>query len=590
MRYTLALFTLLVASLLSAQSQAPGCFFAETFDGPGIPAGWDIGPGVLQLGPNGDTLGGTVDAWRVGNASQANMNGFFPVPNVPLGNTFIMANDDAVPFNCDLNNVILSSPSVDFTSRTGSVLEYRIFHEGRFGVGDPTLEVSTNGGAVWNVLENIDPVLNTWQNRSVDMVAFDGFNDVMIRFVWSDSLNWAGGVAVDDVCFSERFNSDVTLVNLFSEEIADDAFNPAERTLEYTTIPLTQVSELTVGAEVVNRGLQPLTNVVVNITVTDPGGQVGIFSTPAIGTLQPGESQRVFMNTGYTPTLAGTVDLMGVASHSAVDDDTSDDTGSKSFDVTQPNNQFGFSLMGTAGSTPENSLSNDSNEVGMGILIETLGVGDEIFGVGLILDPATAPGTLIQAVLLDETLQGLDTSSTVIIDQSHIDESSLGNFMFLPFDTAFLVTQDRDLYIMVYSDEGPGRFLSVSTSGTNPIGAALFFQGINDTWEFPLVTPMMQAYFSNPLAVGIPDDGPTENVQQILVYPNPANDRVRIKLVNSTDFGFAWEIYSSTGQVILNGRTSNSANIDVSNWKSGSYAVRTIANGVVTHQRFLITR
>src|SRR5690606_159569 len=81
LRHAAALPMLMLAGTLSAQgaAKAQACFFSEDFSN-GLPAGWDIGPAVERQTADGTGLGEFVPAWIVGTASEANANGFFPVP------------------------------------------------------------------------------------------------------------------------------------------------------------------------------------------------------------------------------------------------------------------------------------------------------------------------------------------------------------------------------------------------------------------------------------------------------------------------------------------------------------------------------
>lgn len=584
MKTLLTIASCLGVTLSFAQQPAPSCFFAETFDGPGVPSGWDIGPQIEQQDQNGVGTGSFTDAWVVGNADDANSNGYFEVSNVPYNNSFIMANDDADPCNCDMSAIRLEAPSIDLSVRVGSVLEFRIFHEGLYGAGDPVLELSDNGGVNWTELITIPASIGEWQHQFIDLSSYDGSSDVRFRFLWSDSSNWVSGIAIDDICVSERFTNDLTLTDIFTAEISDNAFDPSVRTQEYSVLPLTQVDELIIGAEFMNRGTSVLTNVQATISLTLGGG---IHVTSPIASLAPGETQRVFVNTGWSAITSGELQLNATSSHDSVDDDPADDNGSTSFLITSPGAAGGFAQMGIDGGIEEYSLDNDSNELGVGVLLEALGNGDRIFGLGVILGPNTAAGTEIQAILLDGSLQQLDSSGTIVIDPSHIAQSALGNFMYLPFDSIFTLDQDRDLYAMVYSDGAESSFLSVATSGAGPIGSALFFNGTDDTWDFPLITPMIRAYFSDPLAVSVIETNNDPN--ELSIYPSPADGHVYLDSDNDPGNSMSWEIYDMQGSLVWQMNTSTSSLISTTDWPSGIYIIKQHSGERVISKRFVVS-
>jgi hypothetical protein len=575
---------LLVSDLSIGQSRAPSCFFTESFDAPTIPAGWDIGVPIEEQDVNGAGTGIFTDAWRIGTNATANTNGYFNVPDQPSGNRFIMANDDASPCNCDMAAVTLTGPAIDLSGRIGCVLEYRIFHEGGFGVGNPILEVSDNGGLNWTTLDTILPATGMWQEQFTDISVYDGSPDFRIRILWSDSGNWGGGIAIDDICLSERNNNDLTLMNLFTADVTENPFDPTIRSLQYSVLPLTQADELIIGAELMNRGLNTLTNVVATISITMGGG---IHTTPAIASLAPGERQMVFVNTGWTPTGLGEVQLNATSSHDMLDDDPTDDNGSVSFTITGAGAANGFAQMGTDRGIQEFTLDNDSNEVGMGTLIETIGAGDMIYGIGVLLDSMTAPGTDIQGVLLDGSLQFLDSTNTVLIDPSHIQQSKIGNFMYLQLDSAYVLTSDQDVYVMVYSTQAASTFLSVATSGTGPVGQNLFFDGTDDTWEFPLITPMVRAYFSDPLIVSVQDGMPSAT-SDLVVFPSPA-DAVIYLQSNSVELKESeFHITDIHGRMVHIEREASTRIIDVSNWNSGIYVATLRTSHGISSVRFVV--
>ena len=566
---------------------AQSCFFSEDFEAGMVPSGWVIGPQVIQFDLQGDSIG-MVDPWYVGNADQANAAGFFEVVDFPPNNVFIMANDDGPPCDCDLNDIALESPSIDLTGRSSTTLGLRLFHEALYGVADPVIEVSDNGGS-WNALDTVFGVLGTWQDVLVDLSAFDGSNDLRFRITWSDSMNWASGIAVDDICVYERLANDVVLSEVFHEMVAEDAFDPSIRTLQYSTIPLTQTDTLHVGGELTNRGTQVLSNVQLSIDVSDPLGPVGTFLPPAVSSLAPGESVRVFANTGFVPSVSGPVQLNASVSHSATDDDPSNDSGQTLFDVTEPGQLYGHAVMSPSGTSPEYAWDSDSTAMGVGVLLETRGNGDHIYGIGALLAPNTAPGTRVQGFLFDASLQVLDTTYTTVIDQSHINESAAGNYMYLRLDSSYSVDQDRDIIAMLFASADSGHFLSIHTSGVSSVGEAFEFDLNTAQWDFPLVVPMIRGYFSDPLAVGYSEHiKPAED--QLVAFPNPAVEHVYIHWKQGQSKAFQWEVHDLTGRIKASGLADSMFSIDVNSWKRGVYLITVRQGDTVNHGRFVVSR
>ena len=64
----------------------------------------------------------------------------------------------------------------------------------------------------------------------------------------------------------------------------------------------------------------------------------------------------------------------------------------------------------------------------------------------------------------------------------------------------------------------------------------------------------------------------TNNDQNLMIYPNPVNDLLNIRLSESNSDEITWNIVSITGQVVMSGTmTSNNSVINISNFKSGMY-------------------
>ena len=89
-----------IASTAWQQGHAQSCFLSADFEDGIIPAGW--ANSIVSIVSSGEP----TSAWTVGTAAQANANTFFPVMDVPIGNRFVMANDDAQPCDCTMDEVL----------------------------------------------------------------------------------------------------------------------------------------------------------------------------------------------------------------------------------------------------------------------------------------------------------------------------------------------------------------------------------------------------------------------------------------------------------------------------------------------------
>jgi len=113
---------------------------------------------------------------------------------------------------------------------------------------------------------------------------------------------------------------------------------------------------------------------------------------------------------------------------------------------------------------------------------------------------------------------------------------------------------ETTVYVRLKADRAVGNYNTETiniTGGGAVAGASVVCNGFVD--------PFVNVEFTN-------------NDENLMIFPNPVNDilNVRLSETNSTDI--TWNIVSITGQVVMSGTmTSNNSVIDISNFKSGMY-------------------
>jgi hypothetical protein len=263
----------------------------ESSAAPALPPGWT----ATTQATNGYT------GYYTGSEVDANAAGYWPV--TANGSTsFAMTNDDVQ--NDILCDELLISPSMDFSSQANLQLDFKAYHDGAYGSGDATVEVSTDGGTTWNVELTLTPAAS-WENYSVNLSAYDGIATVWIGFRWNDggdcagTDNWGTGLAIDDVVVDETPSFDVSM--------SDNSG------LEYTIIPLDQLSGPFGASGVIsNVGAADVTNISMTTNVYD-AGSVLLYTASSNPTsvLASGSDYNASVP-GYTPTADGlyTVELI----------------------------------------------------------------------------------------------------------------------------------------------------------------------------------------------------------------------------------------------------------------------------------------
>lgn len=511
MRTTLR--TILLTSIALAASAAIGqdCFFSADFEDGAIPAGWSNSSITIIA------TGETTDAWTVGTAAQANSGGFFPVPDIPIGNLFAMVNDDAPPCDCLMDQVLLTTPLIDLTARSNVAMRCRAFHEMALGGGPAKIEATTNGSD-WVMVDSLPAVLGAWQDVHVDLSAYDGASALQLRFTWSDGGEWASGFAVDDICLYERSAYDLAVVVASVNDPSHSAFDQSSRSLSYTRLPLTQAADLAGSVLVENRGTTTLTDVTVTVAVTLGADLLGTVGGNTIASLEPGE--RAYVNVAGLPTLgnSGQLTLDFQASYSGpADEDPTNDTGSASVWITGMGWDNGYGAMALDDGTRQGSLGSEQGFIAANRM-EVIAPATA-YGVSAVLGTDSQLDEVVRAIIMDGNFAFIDTSERHSITQEDIDLAWGSGPIYLPFANAPSLVAG-DYFVGLQRLSGSGR-VSISTSGNCAVGAAAFMEGISFDITWCTSVPMVRLHLEE-LGVGIAEAS-ARSRSQLLVYPQPVS-------------------------------------------------------------------
>ncbi len=261
-------------------------FFSEDFSA-GIPAGWT----------NVDNSGNNV-LWRT--TSTGALNTTTPVDEQlnPAGtsasNGYLILDSDSagsVIENTDLTTVAINC--------SGHSTVHLIFNEyfAQYGSSTGKVKVS-NDNVTWVPVHNAEtglgPDSGTANPYTLDFdISATAANQstVYLRFTYTgDNDYWW---FVDDVQLVEPSATDLAV---FSIEKPDE---------EYTKIPLTQATELTLSAVVKNTGLSASGGGTALLELVDAGSALTVFSEVVnLNTLAPGGTQTVYPSLAFAPPAA----------------------------------------------------------------------------------------------------------------------------------------------------------------------------------------------------------------------------------------------------------------------------------------------
>lgn len=568
-----------------AQTRAAACFFANDFQGENALNGWDLGPAVERRTPEGEGLGEFVPAWTVGNAADANAEGYFPVVDSPAGNRFAMANDAAAPCNCDMGDVALTTPAIDLSGRVGVALECRVFNEGLFGAGPAVIEASVANGE-WTLLHTLPDLAGVWQAVSVDLGGFDGSTDLRLRFRWSDGGAWAGGFAVDDVCLRERNTFDMVVSDAQLGANSASPYTTGDQRMYHRQLPLSQAAPVTIAATVKNGGTAALHQVRMTGTITLNGTEHGPFTSAPIAELLPGASVEVAIATGWLPDGVGhaTITITGAADEA--DEAPEDDVATGSVQFTGPLPDDGYSAMSCDAGVVTGSVGGSEGFIAFNRL-EIAHNGDHARGISVQYTDRTEAGAIIRAILMDANFNMLDTSARRALQQADIDAIQNGTPIHEAFShTVALTPGDHHVGLQLLSGGEQG--VHIAVGGATPAGRSGIMEGLGFTITTLHSAPMVRLHLAE-VPVGLEEASPRH--EQLAVYPNPA-DRYLVVDVPMAAAPGHWTLTDMPGRTFSTGTLSAASGgrltVDISGLPAGAYILSLHTRDARRTARFIV--
>lgn len=441
------------------------------------------------------------------------------------------------------------------------------------------VQISTNGTTWTTVSNNLnESVLSASggtayanpTNKTVNLAPILSTNPapIWIRFSWttnypSQATNanvWITyGWYIDNVKIATNSTNDLS--------VTSDYVGSAG--LFYTQIPTTQTAPIDFEVDLFNGGVNTQTNVQYNINVNS-GAFTGSSPSTAIVSL---DTMTLTVATPFTPAALGAYTVVHSITADSTDDiPTNNVVGNTAFSVT---NYIYARDNGTAAGSTSN--------------------GTDGFEVGNLFD-IVAPQTLKAVdVRLLGGANGTVVGTEVFVKIYSIDAN--GDFVFesesdpvivvagdLNTNRTFVLSMPVNMvvgtYLAVCGAYSQG--LKVVNAGTTDPQTSFLLDLFDNTWYYQTAIPYVRLNFSP--TIGLDENSANLNS---MIYPNPADGILNIKLQSETQTAVSVSILDNTGKEVLSSNTdfngTETMSLNIEDLSAGIYSVRLASEtGVVT--------
>lgn len=527
------------SALIAHGTLAQNCFYSADFEDGNLPAGWSSSEATIL------STGEGTPAWTVGNSTAANAGGFFPVPDAPIGNRFAMANDDAVPCDCDMADAVLTLPALDFTARTNVALQCRVFHEATLGGGPAYIEGTVNGSD-WTRIDSVEAVAGEWQRLYFDLSGFDGAPAFQLRFRWSDGGAWASGFAVDDLCLSERHLIDPAITRVRIGDATQSPFDVQAASLRYSRLPLEQARAVTVTIELANLGVLPFPASSLFLRLTLDGVEQATFSMPIVDYPDPGERVAFVFTTPWIPNDLGRVEAnVHLDPSDPLDGDLANNSASDAILITGPGWEDGYGAMALDAGQVQGAYTSEEGFIATG-RFEITNTGSTARGVSAVLATESQEGEFVRAILMDGNFAFIDTSERRAITAEDIDLGWGGGSIYLPFVQENTLAPG-EYFAGLQRLPGTGR-VGVALSGNCEPGTAAILEGTSFDINWTTSLPMVRLHL-NDYGVGLAEHA-SDHLGNLTVFPQPLATAGTLLLQTAQDDRFILLVRDAAGRVV----------------------------------------
>lgn len=507
--------------------------------------------------------------------------------------TSTTASDGFIQFNSDANgennhSVFVTSPAINCSGKNQVFLRC----ENQYGYFNPgskvEVGVSTDGTnfTYYEVLTNV--LLNNL-SAAVQVVILElpeaaNQPSVNIRFRWEGNFEYAW--RIDDIGL---YDADPLPAN-------DLMISEPRVTFNYAT-PLSQVGEEFFGFIVQNVGGATQNNITAQLTINDANGEV--FSTAeVINSLAPMASDTIAFAETFTPNAAGLYTYEYTVTQAETDGFPQDNSYQGEFAITQTTFAKDNGIIASA--TQPNTVQEDFWEVGNYYLV--VNEGAEAFQADFsVASNANLENEIITLFLyriVDDGNTTFDNDDLEVVGFNTFTYTNEENFdlvsveildlqtgepgvLLTPGEYVLTVQLTPDMFI-AYSDIP--YYYDLATFVNN---GGWFTGGFGEE-----VTAIIRLLIRD---VATSTEEPQLADNQLIVFPNPVQEMLNIKLeLTSLSANTQFQIIDAAGRTVWTGNyenvTSQSLNINASQWAAGTYFLNVRTDEGVKTKRFVVQK
>lgn len=553
-------------------------------------------------GQAGGAYGWTIDAVNDGWWSQAGITSGSGGGFAELSNGDASAGTQSTDITMTMTSISLDIEALSLAAgnQTDQVtLEFQQY--GALFNDEQTVQISTDGGATWTeIRDNRDHygVLSASGGSAYpnpDDIAINlapyitgNANNVQIRFQWTSAFPQAStnpavwityGWYIDDLRI--RTNPD--------NDISTDEPYWGTAGLNYSRIPGTQVAPIDFATFVFNGGLNPQTDVTLNVDVNS-GAWTG-SSTPV--DVPVGATDSIGTTTQYTPAATpGSHSFTWEVVQNETDDVPANDalTGD-SFDVTE----FVYAM-------DDDVIDGSTGNAGEGWEkgnFYDIWADQTAYAIQIKLANNAVPGSIVYGKIYPWDPTSATTFADALFYEQQTDFHEVttadlqGGLITLPLLAPTNLTAANNTYFVVAVTDGDGGAsddVQLATSGVSPTGFSYFYAADDDAWYLQPQTPIVRLNFDPANNIGLDE---LTNLSALNIFPNPASDEVSVSFNLNDASDVTVEVMDLTGKVMATVMSANNVTgmqksvVNTTNYAAGMYVINITTNEGSIQRKFV---